>query len=228
MSNRLNVGLMVPANNTTMEHELPAWLPAGSSCVTVRIPRGKGMLSAQTLPEYKAHALVLAEQFRDPAIDAVAYGCTAAGFISGPAGDAALQRELETVTGKPVATTARSMVLALHEAGAKNIALVTPYQDDVNERLKAFLLEGGIEVRRFASFYAQNVDELGRIEAHAVAQLARQTMREDCDALFVACSQLPTAAILADLGAELGRPALSSIQATAQYVLRASAARLAA
>lgn len=220
MSEALKVGLMVPANNTTMEHELLAWLPAGSTCTTVRIPRGKGMLSAETLPEYKANALSLARQFATPAIDVLAYGCTAAGFISGPAGDAALQGELSAVTDKPVVTTARSMVLALQEIGAKQIALVTPYLDDVNVRLKAFLAEGGIGVRCFASFYARNVDELGRIQADAVARLARETIDAECDALFIACSQLPTATILEGLRRDLGRPALSSIQATAQYVLR--------
>lgn len=217
MSRALSVGLMVPANNTTMEHELRTWLPAGSTCTTVRIPRGKGMLSAATLPEYKARALELAKQFKDPAIDVVAYGCTAAGFISGPAGDAELQRELEAVTVKPVATTARSMVLALQAAGARRIALVTPYLDDVNERLKAFLGEGGIAVRRFASFYAPDVEALGRIQSDDVERLARETMADDCDALFIACSQLPTATILDGLAREFGRPALSSIQATAQY-----------
>ena len=227
MSHALSVGLMVPANNTTMEHELPAWLPDGSICTTRRIPRGKGMLSAATLPEYKARALELAKTFKDPAIDVVAYGCTAAGFISGPAGDAALQRELEAVTGKPVATTARSMVLALQAAGANHIALVTPYLDDVNDRLKAFLGDGGIEVRRFASFYAPDVEALGRIQADEVAQLARATMTDDCDALFIACSQLPTLTILDGLARELGRPALSSIQATAHYA-RLAHSRIAA
>ena len=40
----LRVGLMVPANNTTMEVELAAWLPAGSTITTVKIPRGAGLL----------------------------------------------------------------------------------------------------------------------------------------------------------------------------------------
>jgi maleate cis-trans isomerase len=222
MSNGLNVGLMVPANNTTMEQELPAWLPAGSTCKTLRIPRGKGMLSAATLPAYKAAALKLAEQFCDPAIDVIAYGCTAAGFISGPAGDATLASELEAVTGKPVATTAHSMVLMLQEAGARDIALVTPYLDEVNNRLQTFLADGGISVRRFASFLAPDVDALGRIQAPAVASLARATIDDACDALFIACSQLPTLSILDALAREFDRPVFSSIQATARYALLAS------
>ncbi len=225
MNESLHVGLMVPINNTTMERELLAWLPAGSTCKTVKIPRGKGLLTKESLPEYRAAALKLAEAFHDSQIDAVAYGCTAAGFISGPAGDAALQADLATVTGKNVVTTARSMVLALQEAGVKHIALVTPYLEPVNVQLKAFLADGGISVKSFNSFYAQTTDELGRIEAHQVAKLARETMRDDCEALFIGCSQLPTVEILGELEREFGRPAFSSIQVTAKQAQRAAGAK---
>ena len=52
----MRIGLMVPANNTTMERELLAWLPAGSSCRTLRIPRGAGLLTQGTVPAYVAKA----------------------------------------------------------------------------------------------------------------------------------------------------------------------------
>jgi maleate cis-trans isomerase len=220
MTEFCNVGLMVPSNNTTMEREMLAWLPQGSRVTTVRIPRGKGLLSRETLPAYKANALELARRFAEPDIDIVAYGCTAAGFISGPVGDAELASELHRISGKPVITIARSMVLALQEAKATDIALVTPYLEPVNEQLKAFLADGGIRVRRFASFYAADVEALGRIESDAVARLARSTMRDDCDALFIACAQLPTYDILDALRRELRRPVLSSIQVTVEQVLR--------
>jgi maleate isomerase len=223
MKASLNVGLMVPINNTTFEGELLAWLPAGSTCTTLRIPRGKALLTTATLPAYKAQALALAARFAGPGIDVVAYGCTAAGFIDGPAGDTELARELAAATGKPVVTTARSMVLALKEAGANNIALVTPYLDEVNVQLKAFLADGGIRVRRFDSFYAATVDELGRIALPAVAALARRTMSDDCDALFIACAQLPTRGILDELSREFRRPVLSANWATTRYAIRAAA-----
>ena len=219
MTASCNVGLMIPANNTTMERELLAWLPE-STCTTARIPRGKGLLSRETLPAYKAAALELARRFAAPEINIVVYGCTAAGFISGPTGDAELATELAEITGKPVVTIARSMVLALEEIQARHIALVTPYLEPVNEQLKAFLADGGIRVKRFASFYAPDVDALGRIGSAAVARLARETMNDDCDALFIACAQLPTYDILEELRQELKRPVLSSIQVTAERALR--------
>lgn len=223
MTTPLKVGLMVPINNTTFERELPGWLPRGSTYVTLKIPRGKGLLTAETLPAYKAGALSLAQQFRNAGIDVVVYGCTAAGFISGPAGDASLAEELAEVTGKPVVTVARSMVLALQKIQAKQIALVTPYMHAVNDSLKAFLADGGIQVRRFNSFYAPTVDELGRIEADAVANMARETMDGQCDALFIACAQLPTQAIREGLEKEFGRPVLSSIFAATREAIRACA-----
>jgi len=214
------VGLMVPINNTTFEPELLKWLPAGATCMTLRIPRGRGLLTPETLPAYMDSALELAQRFADSEVDIVAYGCTAAGFISGPAGDAALSEKLRQVTQKPVVTTARSMVISLQEAGVRNIGLITPYLDLVNQQLKAFLADSGIHTRRFDSFYAETVDQLGRIQAREVADLARRTMGADCDAMYIACAQLPTYDILDDLRAEFQRPVLSSILSTAREAIK--------
>jgi maleate cis-trans isomerase len=220
MTSPLKIGLMVPINNTTMEGELLAWLPPGTRCTTLRIPRGKGLLTADTIDSYIDGALALAATFDPAEIDIVAYGCTAAGFISGPARDASLAREIGRLTGKPVVTTARAMVEALQDAKADDIALVTPYLDGVNTQLKAFLANSEIKVRAFDSLYAADVDALGRIQPDEVDGIARRTMNDDCGALFIACSQLPTIGILDDLRNDFGKPVFSSIQATAWQMRR--------
>jgi len=86
MTQALHIGLMVPINNTTFAQEVLSWMPPGSRATTLRIPRGKGMLTTETLPAYRAAALELAAQFKGSDVDVVAYGCTAAGFIFGPKG----------------------------------------------------------------------------------------------------------------------------------------------
>jgi maleate cis-trans isomerase len=220
ISGPLRVGLMVPSNNTTMEGELLAWLPAGSTVTTVKIPRGPGLLTAETIPAYRDSAIALARQHFGQGIDLIAYGCTAAGFILGPSGDAELTAMLTDATGLPVVTTARAMVSALQHDHAKRVAVVTPYQDSVNAQLTAFLRDGGIEVMRLETFRAPDVAALGRITAQEVRELARATMGRDCDALFIGCSQLPTYAILDDLREEFDRPAWSSIRATAWDAMR--------
>lgn len=148
-----NLGLMVPANNTTMEPELRAWL-AGAPCRTLRIPRGKGLLGPAEISAYVEQALELAKAYDPAQTDIVAYGCTAAGFIGGPALDAEIQQKLALITGRPVVTTASAMVAVLRDIGVQRVAVVTPYLDLVNERLRAYLEQSGITVTRLASFKA--------------------------------------------------------------------------
>ena len=203
------IGLMVPINNTTLARELANAMPQ-AQVTTLRIPRGPGLLTPETLPAYQDSALQLARRFADEPVDVVAYGCTAAGFIGGPAADRALARDLAAVSGAPVVTTARSMVLELQAIGARSIALVTPYLDPVNVCLKAFLADAGIGVHRFDSLYAADVDALGRITPEEVAAIAMRTMDDDCDAMFIACAQLPTQTILSGLRDAFARPVISA------------------
>ncbi|HTU03684.1 MAG TPA: aspartate/glutamate racemase family protein [Candidatus Sulfotelmatobacter sp.] len=215
-----SVGLMVPINNTTMERELLAWLPPGSTCRTLRIPRQKGLLTLADLPAYAARGLELVKDFREVPLDLVVYGCTAAGILAGRERDAEIVTGLSEVTGAPTISTVSAMVAWLTESGAKEVALVTPYQADVNEQLRRLLEAAGIRIRVLSTFSTRTVDELGRITAEQVAARAREAMRDDCDALFVACSQLPTRAILEGLQTEFGRPVSSSIHATAWQARR--------
>ena len=217
MTHARHIALLVPANNTTMAREMPRWMGDGTRFTTLLIPRGQGMLSSATLPAYCDQAVALARSLAGGDVDVLAYGCTAAGFMLGPAGDADVARRLAQASGKPVATTASSMVGALRQQGATRIALLTPYQDDVNIRLRAFLAHYDIETVAFDSFYAADVHALGRItEAQVEAKARELGAGQDCDALFIACSQLPTREILDTLSQALGIPVLSSISATAR------------
>ena len=206
---------MVPANNTTMEGEMLEWLPEGATCRTLKIPRQPGLLTTATLPAYVDQAMKLAGQFNEGPVDLVVYGCTAAGILAGPERDAEIAGSLAKITGSSCVTTASSMVASLREAHAHDIALVTPYSAEVNEQLKALLARSSIAVRRMSSFEAPTVEELGRIDSSQVAARARETMGNDCDALFIACSQLPTRSVVGPLEKEFRRPVWSSIKATA-------------
>ena len=44
-------------------------------------------------------------------------------------------------------------------------------------------------------------------------------MTDDCDALFIACAQLPTHDVLAPLSRTFARPVLSSVQTLAEGIM---------
>ncbi|MBC7437105.1 MAG: hypothetical protein H7332_13690 [Bdellovibrionales bacterium] len=211
------VGLMVPANNTTMEHELPGWMPGPADCDVIRIPRPPGLLTPKDIPAYVASAVELAGAYVQRPVDVVVYGCTAAGILAGPEQDAAIARTLAQRTGRPVVTTATSTARWIADQGLKQIALLTPYSEEVNLRLVAFLAAFGVGVKVRHSLGATTTEELGRITAQQVMAGARGLMTADCDGMFIACSQLPTAGAREALEAGFGRPVGSSIHATAHY-----------
>ena len=217
----LHAGLIVPINNTTMERELLGWLPPGSTCITRRIPRGKGLLTREAIPAYQDATLALVGDF-PTGLDIIAYGCTAAGFIAGPKADAAMAARIEDLTGTPVVTTARAMVSELLAIGASEVDLVTPYSDAVNEGLCAYLEAAGIAAGRIERLAAPDVDALGRLTADDVREAAHRLIGSPSDAIFIACSQLPTASVLMPLRAACGKPVLSSIQATASQAMLAA------
>jgi maleate cis-trans isomerase len=216
----LRIGLMVPINNTTMERELLDWLLPGSTYLTLRIPRGKGLLTRDAVPAYQDAALALALKF-PPWLEIIAYGCTAAGFLAGPQADADLAARIEAATATPVVTTAQAMVAELLAISARRVDLVTPYSDAVNQGLEGFLADAGIQVGRIERLPAPDVEALGRLTAHDVATATRRLIGSDSDAVFIACSQLPTATVLDPLGKACGKPVLSSIRATATQVMLA-------
>jgi maleate isomerase len=118
-------------------------------------------------------------------------------------------------TRATVVSTAGAMIDALRGAGVSETAVVTPYPQPVNEGLCDYLKKSGIRVERLNSFFCNTTAELGAITEEQVLELARRTVTPQSTSLLVACSQLPTLKVIAQLRAELGIPVWSSIRATA-------------
>ncbi|HVZ51917.1 MAG TPA: hypothetical protein VG986_08125 [Pseudolabrys sp.] len=211
--------VVVPANNTTMAPELKLYCPGIDTFAVARVERPPRTLVKEDIPAYRASTLRATEPFAGEKFDIVVYGCTAAGFLAGPQGDTDISSALSDRFGVDTVTTAGSMVQVLQHEHAKKVDVVTPYLASVNDGLKVCLNAGGIEVNVLDSFFCQTTAELGQIRSDQVLDLARKTATPQGEAMFIACSQLPTYDIIPQLRRELQRPVWSSIQATAWAVL---------
>jgi maleate cis-trans isomerase len=217
MAVALRVGLLVPASNTTLARELAGWLPAGSTVAARGIPNA-GILTHESLVAYASASLAEA-RLLPPEAEVVAYGCMAAGFLGGPGADRALAERIAEATGRPVVTTAAAMVAALGAAGIGRVDLVTPYAEEVNAGLVAFLAAFGIAAGRIGRLPAPDVAALSRLTAADVAAAVRSIADGDGEAIVVACTQLPTAEVLAPLSRACGKPVMSANRATALGVV---------
>ena len=215
MQRSIKALLVVPENNTTMQPEISALCPELAPIPVARVTRPARTLQLEDLPAYAEATLAAIAPFADREFDLVIYGCTAAGFLGGPPGNAEMVEKLRNRTKTMVVSTAGAMVEALHSANVSSTAVVTPYLAPVNDGLRNYLTSSGIAVETLNSFFCKTTAELGRITEEQVLELALQTVTSQSKCLFVACSQLPTLNVLAKLRAKLDIPVWSSIQATA-------------
>ena len=207
--------LAVPANNSTMESEMNALCPELAPVAVARVPLPAQTMRVEDLPAYSESTLAAVAPLLTPRPEMVVHGCTAAGFLGGPAGTARMTQALREQSGAAVVSTAAAMIDALQRDGVTETAVVTPYLEAVNRGLRAYLSSAGISVEVLCSFECETTQELGQITEQQVLDLALQTVTPRSRALFIACSQLPTLEIIDRLRARLGIPVWSSIRATA-------------
>ena len=213
--------LVVPENNTTMQIEMDVLCRDLAPFGVARVKRPARMLTVADLPEYGRTTLDSVEPFLPDHRPLVVYGCTAAGFLAGPVGNARIADALREKTGATVVSTADAMIQVLRMEGATEVAIVTPYLPAVNDGLCAYLNASGIAVEVLNSFLCTTTAELGAITEDQVREMALRTVTTSSRALFIACSQLPTLNVVPDLRETLGIPVWSSITATAWAANRA-------
>src|SRR5699024_11788842 len=87
-----------------------------------------------------------------------------------------------------------------------------PYDAALTERLNAFLAELGVAVTR--SEYLGLGGGIWRVNYRTVAELMLAADDVRSEAIFVACTNLPTYGIIAPLERQLGKPVLTANQLT--------------
>jgi maleate cis-trans isomerase len=226
MARRIRVMIVLPENNTTIEPEIAALCPALAPLAVARVKRPPRTLLLEDLPAYAEATLEAVAPFAvGPSTaepwDLVIYGCTAAGFLGGPDGDARMVEHLRKRTLATVVSTVGAMVDVLRADGVNEAAFVTPYLEPVNDGLRRYLDASGIAVETLNSFFCKTTAELGAVTEDQVIELARKTVTRSSRALFITCSQLPTLRAVPQLRREFGIPVWSSISATAWAGARA-------
>ena len=146
-----------------------------------------------------------------------AYYCTTASFVSGVAGDEALKQRVEDATGLPCTTASSAIVCALRHLGISRVATASPYMEDVNLALGRYLAECDIEV--------VNSNPLHRLQDHGIVppstirEAARMADVPEAEAILISCTGQKTADFITDLEEEIGKPVITSNQATGWQAL---------
>lgn len=218
---RARIGLIVPSDNTVMETEMWRMAPVGVSVHTARLLFGD--VADSGFDDMDAHLPRALRELRTADVTAIAYACTSSALENDPEPMVSLIQESVRV---PAVATFGALLAALSRLNVQRISLGTPYPQDINAQLVSFLEARGIQVVAVDNIMLFPEQELltgiARIPLAAVRHLAHAVDRSDADAIVLSCTDLPTLPIIASLEAELGKPVITSCQATAWQVLRAA------
>lgn len=217
------VGIIAPYD-FALDRELWRWVPDDATLHLTRTP-----FSPLPVTLEQAHVISRPDDVARSTLDlltvqpdVVAFACTSASFVGGVAGERALVAAMVESGAPSAVTTSGALLEALAQLGSRRVAVATPYDATITDRLRIFLDEAGVAV-----VGAAHLGLSGRIWTvpYAVTiALVREAFTDDCQAIFVSCTNLPTYDVIAPLEKELGVPLLTANQVTMWAALRRAGA----
>jgi len=214
------VGLIVPSSNTVVEPDLYRRLPAGSTLHTARIYLEETTAEAEAvmLDEHLPRAV------RDLATarpEVVVFGCTSAGALRGNAYEADLLARIGSETGAETFSVAASVRRAIAARDAVRVGVITPYADDLNEKIRDSLEEDGFDVVGIRGLGITENFAIAAVEPERIATFASDTFGDGTgiDLLFASCTNFRALDAREQMEHDLGVPVVTSNSAVLEAVL---------
>ena len=208
---RVRVALVVPSSNTVMENDLHRGLPP--DCYTVHTDR---MYLVQTTREaeiamIEQHAGHAADDLGTLAPDLLVFGCTSAGSLFGLDYDAKVCRDLGQRAGCPALGVITSVSEAIGRTGARRVAVITPYIEDLTRSVaRAVEREDLAVVAAHGMGIDVNVALADPTPADIVAFARDRLAGTEFDLLFVSCTNFRSLEARVELEQAFGTPVVTS------------------
>ncbi|MER8488221.1 ectoine utilization protein EutA [Mesorhizobium australicum] len=215
------VGLIILATDHTTEPDFRRMVASERIGVYVaRIPYANPTTPENLRKMQPALTAGAALILPDEPLDAICYSCTSASVVIG---DAEIETAIQAAKpGIPVVTPPMAGMRGLNAFGVRRISILTPYTVETSRPMVTYFAERGFEVLSFTCLGFEDDREMARISPAALVDLARQATHPQADALFVSCTALRGALAVTGMEQAIGRPVVTSNQATAWNCLRLS------
>jgi arylmalonate decarboxylase len=144
--------------------------------------------------------------------EAIALMGTSLSFYKGEAFNQRLTETIRTATGLPAITMSTAVIEGLKSVQAKNVAVATAYNGDVNGRLSSFLAEHGFEVSEIRGLGIEKVEDIFSVTQPQLIDFSADVYASarTADSILVSCGGLRTLEILDPLETRCRVPAVSS------------------
>ena len=212
-------GLVALATDMTSERDLYRQLPGD----TVAIHVTRVAFANPTTPENlrkMAPRLTEAAALLEPVqpLKAICYSCTSASVAIG---DDAVKASIQAAVGDvPVVTPSGAARLAFAALGVRRLALLTPYLVDTTQPMADYFAKHGMELCRVECLGLEDDRDMARVSDQTILNAAVAVDTPDAEALFISCTGLSAINVIAELEERLGKPVITSNQASAWAMSR--------
>ncbi|MEO1198288.1 MAG: hypothetical protein AAFX39_03490 [Pseudomonadota bacterium] len=206
------IGVMTPAMNTVIQPELEMLRPPGVTNQMQRFRLGGDAVSEDIVEE--------ASKLMDCKPVALAIGLTTDAGPGGVAKLAARCAEVADTFSVPVCNASEADHAALRAFGASRVAVVTPFNADLDRTVRSNVEGAGFEVVAIKGTEAPSLPEICETPLDDIRRVFREVAEADCDAILQVGTALPVVAMLDDLESELGRPIVACNAALYWQTLR--------
>ena len=220
LGKRAKIGIIVLQTDQTLEHEFRKLLNFEGVAIFHSRITNEMKITKETLSKMETE-LPIAASLLSPFFnfDVIGYGCTSGTTIIGEKNvEKAIQFVHPNVPTSNPLTACKAALLALK---LKRIAFITPYDPGITEAMRENLLDAGFEIPVTGSFFESDDFVVGRIDMESIlGAIEKIGIRDDCDGVFVSCTNLRVAEIIKVAEARIGKPVTSSNHALAWHLLR--------
>ena len=120
----------------------------------------------------------------------------------------------------PATSATNSIFAACAALGLKRVTAVSPYSAEVDAAEHRFFAEGGVETIAGAHLGISDGFRLAEPAPEAILDLALGAWDPESDGLIIACLNFRSHPIIDALEARIGKPVVTSTQATFWHALR--------
>jgi maleate isomerase len=218
------LGMLTPSSNTTLEPVCAAMLSGvpGVSAHFGRFHVTEISLSQGALGQFDdAPMLAAAELLADARCHSICWNGTSAGWL-GFQRDRDLCAAITARTGIPACSSVLAIEHIFRLTGVRRFGMVTPYTDDVQQRIVANFGREGFECAAETHLGLSVNFSFSEVEPETIADMVRGAARSKPDAIMVFCTNMDGATLAGPLERELGIPVYDTIATAVWASLRAA------
>jgi arylmalonate decarboxylase len=154
-----------------------------------------------------------AEKLAAAGAEAIELTGTSLTFYNGEAYNQQLREAVMKASGLRATTMSNGVIEGLKAVGAGRVAVATAYADEINGRLRAFLLEHGLTPLVVTGMGIEAIADVDSVTQDDLLEFGVRVRESapDADSLLVSCGGFRTLELIAPLEARTGVPVISSM-----------------